>query len=102
MNLSSNIKDTLTTIAGICTAVSGGIFLAQSQGLVLPSWVTSAAIALATVAAVCTMILTGKAPDGSTKPPTVVAAQNKEVAVAVAIEVKKEADIAVVEATKKT
>lgn len=64
----ANIKDWLSTICGIIIAICGaGTGLIWQLGIVLPSWVTPVAIALAGIAAIVLGYLQGKTSDGKTK-----------------------------------
>jgi hypothetical protein len=65
----SNLKDTLTTIFAI-VGVLGGVALTIP---ILPSWIGGALVA-ASVGVIG--VLSGKTPNGSTKTPLQVAAQN--------------------------
>lgn len=63
----SNIKDTISTIAGIIFALASGLLTAAASGVTLPVWlVTAAGIAVALSGALIGF-LTGKAPAGTKK-----------------------------------
>lgn len=76
MNLSSNIKDTLSTIFGILAAISGAIFAAAKSGVMLPSWATTAAVLVAAISVAGIGYLTGKTPAATAKTDTQVVEQN--------------------------
>ena len=77
MDLSSNIKDKLSTIFGILGAIAGGILTVGQNGIALPSWLT--AVSSSTVALSIAVIgyLTGKTPAANAKTPDQVVDQNK-------------------------
>jgi len=78
MKPTSNIKDTLTSIAGACLLLSGAVLGASQYGIVLPSVVLGIAGSVATISGGVIAYLTGKNPDGSTKSPDQVANQNTQ------------------------
>jgi hypothetical protein len=80
MNLSSNLKDTVSSIAAGVLLVCGAVLALPTQGITLPTWLVTAAGVGAALAGAAIGILTGKLPNGTTKPPEVVTAQNKEAA----------------------
>jgi hypothetical protein len=63
----SNLKDTLSTIAGIMLAIGGVILALPSQGVVLPEWATIAGTVLLALGGAVMGILQGKNADGSMK-----------------------------------
>lgn len=73
-----NLKDTLTTIAGVMIAIAGVILALSTNGIILPTWVTTGGVVLATVGAAIIAYLGGKNPDGSTKSKLQVENQNKQ------------------------
>ncbi len=78
MNTTSNLKDRLTTIAGIILALTGTVLTLEKAGVVLPSYVTTTATALGIIAGSVVAYLTGKSPDGTTKTPEQVVNQNAD------------------------
>jgi hypothetical protein len=95
MNFSSNLKDTLSTVAAILGTISGLILALPTQGVILPSWVTTIGAVGATLSITIIGLLTGKLPNGGTKPVEVVVAQNQQAAAVVAASDKKVADATV-------
>lgn len=75
----SNLKDRLTTIAGLILALSGTELLIEQNGIVVPSSISITCKALGIISGSVIAFLTGKNPDGSTKTPEQVAAQNPKV-----------------------
>jgi hypothetical protein len=73
-----NLKDTLTTIAGVMVAFGGTVYTLGKAGIVLPEWLNTAGVVAATVGASIGLYLTGKNPDGSTKSAAQVEAQNEQ------------------------
>jgi ABC-type antimicrobial peptide transport system permease subunit len=72
----SNLKDTLTTIASIMALLSGAIITIGTQGVVLPAWLNTAAIVLGALSVTIIGFLTGKLPSGAAKSEATVAEQN--------------------------
>jgi len=71
-----NLKDTITTIAGIMIAV-GGVLLALTQaGITLPAWCNTLGVALPIIGSAIVAYFSGKAPNGATKTPEQIEAQN--------------------------
>ena len=62
-----NLKDTLTTIAGSVGFVCGIILGLPTQGVVLPSIVTTVCIVVAALCAGVIGVMSGKNANGSTK-----------------------------------
>jgi len=74
-----NLKDTLTTIAGILIAASGTVMTVnQTAPGVIPESITTAATIAGVVALSVLGYLTGKNPDGSTKSANQVDTQNQQ------------------------
>jgi len=73
---SSNLKDTLSTIAGVLFAVCTGIVTASASGVTLPSGLVAAAGTLAAISGAVIGFLTGKAPNATSKTPEQVADGN--------------------------
>lgn len=73
-----NLKDTLTTIAGIMVAFGGTVYTLGKAGIALPEWLNTAGVIAATVGATVGLYLTGKNPDGSTKSADQVTKQNEQ------------------------
>jgi hypothetical protein len=95
MNFSSNIKDTLSTIAAILGIISGLVLALPTQGVVLPSLITTIAVIAASISVGIIGVLTGKLPNGGTKPVEVVTAANQEAASVTALKVQKAAEVSV-------
>lgn len=76
MNVTSNIKDTVSTICGILVAIGGSILVAGQSGVVLPSWLTTASGVTVAVGTAIIGYLTGKAPNAAKKSPDQVVNQN--------------------------
>jgi ABC-type xylose transport system permease subunit len=72
MNL-QNLKDTLTTIAGVVFAVCGAIMAISASGVVLPEWLTTTAVTAVAISGALIGYFTGKLPDGTKKTPEQVA-----------------------------
>jgi hypothetical protein len=72
-----NLKDKVTNICAWITGVGGVIIGAHLSGqIMLPTWAVSILGTLIGIAVVATQILTGKAPDGTTKTPEQIIQQN--------------------------
>ena len=74
----SNLKDTLTTIAGFLFALASGVLTASASGLVVSAWLTTAAGVIVAVSGGLIGWLTGKSPDAKTKIKDQVIAGNEE------------------------
>jgi hypothetical protein len=72
-----NIKDTLTTIAGIIGAIGAAIVAVSSQ-ITLPTWITSTGGISVAISVAVVGYLTGKNPNGTTKSDTQVTNQNAQ------------------------
>ena len=78
MNLSSNIKDKLSTIFGVLAFIAGAVLTAgQTPGISLPSKITIACSAIVTISALVIGYLTGKTPAANVKTPDQVVEQNQ-------------------------
>ena len=77
MNLSSNIKDKVSTIFGILAAIAGGLLTVGQNGVTLPSWVTAVASSIVAISIAVIGYLTGKTPAANVKTPDQVVDQNK-------------------------
>ena len=62
MNLSSNIKDKISTIFGILAAIAGGLLTVGQNGVVLPPWATAVASSTVAISIAVIGYLTGKTP----------------------------------------
>lgn len=74
--MASNLKDTLSTIAGLVFAVASAILAATASGLVLPAWLTTACGVAVAISGALIGFLTGKAPSGKAKTEEQVVASN--------------------------
>lgn len=63
----SNLKDTLSTIAGIMLAIGGVIAALPTQGVVLPEWAVTVGLVLMGLGGAIMGILQGRNADGSAK-----------------------------------
>jgi hypothetical protein len=78
-SISSNLKDTLTTIFGIVLAISGSIVsLSISGGVLIPVWLLTSSTIAATLSGTIIGLLTGKNPNGTTKSEAQVVTQNAQ------------------------
>ena len=81
MQFSSNIKDVLSTIAGVLGAIAfvGGTIIASlvQSGVVIPVFLTIIVGAAGAVSVALIGLLNGKNPDGTTKTSTQVVQANK-------------------------
>ena len=77
MNLSSNIKDKLSTIFGILAAIAGGLLTVGQDGVTFPSWLNAVASATVAISIAVIGYLTGKTPAANAKTPDQVVDQNK-------------------------
>lgn len=77
MNLSSNIKDKISTIFGILAAIAGGLLTVGQNGVVLPPWATAVASSTVAISIAVIGYLTGKTPAANVKTPDQVVDQNK-------------------------
>ena len=72
----SNLKDVISTICAYFIAVGTVLAGLNIAVLHLPNWVTVVGAAMVAIGSGITSVLTGKNPDGTTKPPDQVASQN--------------------------
>jgi hypothetical protein len=100
MNLDSNLKDKISTIAAVVILICGTLLALPTQGVAIPAWLIAAASVAAALATAAIGLMTGKLPDGTKKPTAVVVAENKNAAVVAAQTDKVAAEAAVVEAEK--
>lgn len=77
MNLSSNIKDKLSTFFGLLAFIAGTIITVGQSGVVIPAWLSTAANITATVSVLVIGYLTGKTPGANAKTTDQVVEQNK-------------------------
>ena len=77
MNLSSNIKDRLSTIFGILGIIAGAIQTAIQSGTVFPTWVAPLCQGIIALSILVIGYLTGKTPAANSKTPDHVIDQNK-------------------------
>jgi hypothetical protein len=63
----SNLKDKLTNWCAYALVVIGALQATKTQGVVLPHWVDTTCIILASLCVATVAFLTGKNPDASTK-----------------------------------
>jgi drug/metabolite transporter (DMT)-like permease len=73
----TDLKNTVSTIAGILVAVCGVILALPAQGIALPEVVILVATIISAVAAAIMGVLIGRNADGSAKTPEQIAAQEK-------------------------
>lgn len=73
-----NLKDTLTTIAGVMIAIGGVLLSLVTAGIILPAWATTGGIILATLGGAIISYFGGKNPNGSTKSAKQIEAQNEQ------------------------
>ncbi len=73
-----NLKDTLTTVAGILIALAGTVLTCTKLGVVVPEWLITDSTVAGVIGASIVAYLTGKNPDGSTKSAEQVAKQNEQ------------------------
>jgi hypothetical protein len=72
----SNLKDKLSTICGIIFALCTALITTGVSGVALPTWLTAGAGIVAAICGAIIGVLTGKAPNASTKSDSQVAAGN--------------------------
>ena len=77
MNLSSNIKDKLSTIFGVLGAIAGAMLTFSQTNVTLPSWVVPVCGLVGSLSVVVIGYLTGKTPAANSKTPDQVIDQNK-------------------------
>ena len=71
----TNLKDTLSTVAGIMIAVGGVILALPTQGVELAEWIVTVGTVLVALGGAILGILQGKNADGTTKSAEQVAKQ---------------------------
>ena len=76
--MSSNLKDTLSTVCGVVFAIGTAILGVAASGVVLPGWLTAGATAVIAIAGGVLGFLTGKNPNLSTKSAEQVTEQNAQ------------------------
>ena len=77
MNLSSNIKDKLSTIFGILAAIAGGLLTVGQGGVTFPAWLTAVSSTTVAISIAVIGYLTGKTPSANVKTADQVVDQNK-------------------------
>ena len=73
----SNIKDKLSTFCGVLVAIAGGVLVAQTAGLVLPTWLVATCGSVVAIGTAIIGYLTGKTPAAAKKTEDQVIEQNK-------------------------
>jgi len=71
-----NLKDSLTTAAGVLIAIGGLLLSLSTAGIVLPTWCKTLSVALPIIGGAIIGYFSGKNPNGSVKTPEQIAAQN--------------------------
>ena len=91
----SNIKNTLTNIAGILGAISGVIIAMSTQGVPLPAWLLTAGGVCAALSIGILGYFSRKNPDGSVKTQTHVVELNTKAAATKDVPVTADAIVAI-------
>jgi hypothetical protein len=74
----NNLKDKLSNICGIILAICTALVTTTASGISLPTWLITACGILIAISGAIIGVLTGKAPDGSTKTPRQITEQLKK------------------------
>lgn len=74
-----NLKDKITNIAGVLIAIGGVIVILEQSGVILPQWIITTGIVLASLGGAIVSYFTGKNPNGTVKADSIIEIANKTV-----------------------